>query len=124
MIYRLDDLCESHDFEHDQKFVKAEHWKEACDEVNDLIKTKNNYEQELTKLRACLKDAANVIEFYAEKGHWGIAKPSESVSIDPCDHYDPFFNESYSSNELIGGRRAREFQTKHAEIIKELGSEK
>ena len=47
MIYRLDDLCESRDFEHDQKFVKAEHWKEACDEVNDLIKTKKELEQNL-----------------------------------------------------------------------------
>jgi predicted nuclease with TOPRIM domain len=47
MIYRLDDLCESHDFEHDQKFVKAEHWKEACDEVNDLIKTKKELEEKL-----------------------------------------------------------------------------
>lgn len=49
MIYRYDDLCESQEFEHDQKFVKAEHWKEACDEVDDLIKTKNYLQAEKQK---------------------------------------------------------------------------
>jgi predicted RNase H-like nuclease (RuvC/YqgF family) len=70
MIYRLDDLCESHDFEHDQKFVKAEHWKEACDEVNDLIKTKKELEQKLAEkhkeiemLRKALENLRNDYTF-------------------------------------------------------------
>jgi hypothetical protein len=36
MIYRLDDLIESRDFEHDQKFVKAEYWESCCEEIQKL----------------------------------------------------------------------------------------
>ena len=59
MIYSLDDICESQDFQHNQKFVKAEHWKEACDEIDDLIKTKNYLQAENKKLLEALENIKN-----------------------------------------------------------------
>lgn len=62
MIYRWDDLCESQDFEHDQKFVKAEHWREACDELEDKVKTIAFKDQEITRLKKALEVANTAFE--------------------------------------------------------------
>src|SRR5574343_1878154 len=57
MIYRLDDLIESHDFEHDQKFVKAEHWKEACSEADENLKSANYLKERVKQLEQKLSDS-------------------------------------------------------------------
>ena len=57
MIYRFDDLIESRDFEHDQKFVKAEHWKEACSEADEDLKSVNYLKERVKDLEQKLSDS-------------------------------------------------------------------
>lgn len=83
MIYRWDDLYESQEFEHDQKFVKAEQWKEACDELGDKVKTITFKDQEITKLKKALEIANKAlahIEIHGrtDRGHYAIKYASEA----------------------------------------------
>ena len=54
-----------------------------------------------------LKEALEVISFYAEGAHWGVQDTSSSVAIDPCDWCDNNGTETFR-----GGKRAREFLKK------------
>ena len=56
MIYRLNDLIESNEFEHDQKFVKAEHWKEACSDADENLKSANYLNDRVEELEQKLSD--------------------------------------------------------------------
>ena len=106
MIYRLDDLCESQDFEHDQKFVKAEHWKEACDELEDKVKTVTFKDQEITKLKKSLEVANEAIEFYA----------NEAKFIDGYEHDESPVTRGKIKIWVLG-KRAREAQKQIKEIM-------
>lgn len=81
-------------------------------------------QQELTKLRAFAKDAAKVIEFYSGEGNNGcnyrIERPYVYCTLpeDDCDTKNEHHRKDYTI--IAGGKRAREFQTKHAEIIQQL----
>jgi len=70
-VYSIESIYNSHDFEHGQEFVTLEDHILLAEEYN-LLKQK-------------LEKAEEVIRFYANEGHWGIAMPGERVSIDPCD---------------------------------------
>jgi hypothetical protein len=80
-------------------------------------------EQELTKLRACLEDAEKVIAFYAggKNGcNYRMERPHVYCTLpdDDCDTKNDHHSDNYTM--IVGGKRAREFQTKFAEIIAEL----
>lgn len=116
MIYRLDDLCESQDFEHDQKFVKAEHWKEACDEIEDKVKTIAFKDQEITRLKKALEIASEAIGFYANTYNWA------SDADNNPDFYDCIENDFHDCNEdgykfKSGGKKAIEAQKQIKEIM-------
>ena len=53
-----------------------------------------------------LKEAREVIEFYAKKEVWGVDTPHMTTSIDPCDQ------EQLDAWGTRGGKRARTFLAK------------
>lgn len=93
-----------------KNFVLNNMGNRECMHLTNLIISK---EQELTKLRACLKEAANVIGFYAK----GMA-----TRIDKHDYSNVFVDEMGPFN--ITGHKAREFQTKYADILADVNKER
>jgi hypothetical protein len=66
---------------------------------------------ELTKLRVALDESIKVIEFYSNPESWVRGKNDGNMAINATDreHLNPC---------NYGGRRAREFLSKHSELIK------
>jgi hypothetical protein len=83
----------------------------------------DSLKEELTKLRAFVKDAKIMAEFYGNWKSWSNCKHS---------FFESYFAEIRQDHEVIeivesdgdkfklpfGGRRAREFLSKHKELIK------
>ena len=104
MKYKINDLVDCQDFEHDQKFVKAEHWKEACDELEDKSKTVLWLQAENAKLREC-------VEFYADQNSYKCLIEDHHVTVLVVNFdTEPPLN---SSVRMVGGKRARQ-------VLKEL----
>jgi hypothetical protein len=93
------------------------HYKQSHD---DLYKQKaaivRGELEELTKLRALVKDAKNMAEFYGEKDHWSAETSNRCSSMLADDHEDVFRD---SHKGFVAGRHAREFLSKHKELVKE-----
>jgi hypothetical protein len=71
---------------------------------------------ELTKLRAFVKDARVMAEFYANVMHW-----ERSFDMQGKIQQEGTIEDDYSDcgyTRLKGGLRAREFLSKHSELIK------
>jgi predicted nuclease with TOPRIM domain len=101
------------DFKNTLKYIEAmqsRNWQQCdliADEHKALVEIIKQLEQENAKLKERLKDAENVIEFYAKTSVWGIGLPSEQTSIDPCDVENLFHQEIGITSR--GGKKAREY---------------
>jgi len=72
--------------------------------------------KEITKLKEALREAAEVVGFYAEEDNW---EEFQHISLSKlCIADDDLSSHSYAKKS--GGRRAREFQSRHAAIIAEI----
>ena len=72
--------------------------------------------KEITKLKEALREAVQTLEFYARVNNWH----TDGVVLHCMDVISVSDTEYCSINEKYGGRRAREFQSKHAAIIAEI----
>jgi len=101
------------DFKNTRKYIEAmqaRNWQQCdliADEHKALVEIIIKLEQENAKLRERLREAENVIQFYAKPSAWGIASPSDMTSIDPCDVGD-FFHQEIGITRR-GGKKAREY---------------
>ena len=72
--------------------------------------------EENAKLKEALREAVQTLEFYARVNNWH----TDGVVLHCMDVISVSDTEYCSINEKYGGRRAREFQSKHAAIIAEI----
>jgi hypothetical protein len=79
-------------------------------QINGLPQADKLFE-ELTKLCAALDESIKVIEFYATPESWVRGKNDGNMAINATDR-------EYLNPCNYGGRRAREFLSKHKELIK------
>jgi hypothetical protein len=72
--------------------------------------------KELTKLRATLDESIKVIEFYGSQSSWmGYHRDVDIIASSDCS---PAKSIEDDFDIMLGGRRAREFLSKHSELIK------
>ncbi|MFO0451278.1 MAG: hypothetical protein ACK52I_21925 [Pseudomonadota bacterium] len=69
--------------------------------------------EELTKLRAALDESIKVIEFYGDKSNYAGRRSKSDIFSNVVGD-----NTIYPDRTATGGRRAREFLSKHKELIK------
>ena len=99
-----------------QKYAEAMKWRDwqTCDLIADehlaLV-------EEITKLKEALREAVEVVGFYADASNWHDSQDRDYDHLD-IDQSDASAPEGYCDRR--GGRRAREFQSKHAAIIAEI----
>jgi len=84
--------------------------------LNHYIQTRADYWNENAKLKEALREAVQTLEFYARVNNWH----TDGVVLHCMDVISVSDTEYCSINEKYGGRRAREFQSKHAAIIAEI----
>jgi len=73
-------------------------------------------EEELTKLRAALDESIKVIQFYGSQSSWmGYHRNVDIIASSDCS---PDKSREDDFDIMLGGRRAREFLSKHSELIK------
>ena len=118
MIYRWDDLYESQDFEHDQKFVKAEHWREACDELEDKTKTLKQTQEELSQARKLIAELVKMGKFYADKNNYAGRRSKSDIFSNIIGD-----NTIYPDRTAFGGRYARDVLSNNKDIIEKLTKE-
>jgi hypothetical protein len=68
---------------------------------------------ELTKLRVALDESIKVIQFYGDKSNYAGRRSKSDIFSNVVGD-----NTIYPDRTATGGRRAREFLSKHKELIK------
>ena len=97
-------------------------WKYLIEKINRLQHEAKSKDQEITQLKAALRDMSEALVFYGEKRHWTIDfhdYEEEARSVFDYDDYAQTIRQDVDESRY-GGKRARSTLAKHQELINQL----